>query len=196
MNLYELSQLDIENLKNVDWNQARRELFRRKDSLIILLLLIATPVASFYTFSLKRQEAKKLKTAIALLEKKVQAMENLTTAKKEFENYASQFPEDVLDDQLIGKLTDFAANHNIQILSFSPLQRRSEDYYDITSVSLNVLANNFSDLRAFFTEIEESAYPIRVDGWAMNLDSPLTYAPNEKNTIRSTIEFGSLHVKK
>lgn len=196
MNITELLQLDIEHIKNVDWKQVQRDIFQRKDTLIITILLVATPVSCFYIYTKKSKEASAMAQSMSVYEQKLTALEGLQAAKKELTEYVAQFPDPIPDDELIDEISRMADNHNIQILTISPLQQSQDADYTLTTVTLSIIAANISDMRSFFETIENSPYPLRIDGWSVRIDSPLTYDPDKANSIRSNIDIASVNIKK
>lgn len=196
MNLSELLQIDVEHIKNIDWRQARDDIFRKNDTFLITVLLVLTPLGCFFIYSEKNKEAKALAQSMIVLEKKLTALQNLQAAKKELGEYVAQFPDPIPGDELIDEISRMADKHNIQILTISPLQQNRDENYDLTTVNLSVIAGNISDMRSFFETIENSPFPLRIDGWSVRIESPLAYNPETTNSIRSNIDIALVKIKK
>ncbi|OGX33460.1 MAG: hypothetical protein A2787_08910 [Omnitrophica WOR_2 bacterium RIFCSPHIGHO2_01_FULL_48_9] len=200
MNLYELSQLDFETLKNMDWGKILSNLLKRKDSLIMVLLILAVPASGVYIFSNRRKEASALMTQAAQLEKQIKAIEAMGAAEKELNDFTKKLPADLPDTQFLKTLNDLARVHKIQIQTIYPVQTTAVETYSLSSVELDIYAPQYERLWDFINAIENSEYLLRVEGWsaAMDTRSSLYSAdPNPPPTpISSRIKITSVHIKR
>ncbi len=200
MNLYELSQLDLETLKNMDWGKILSGLLKKKDSLIIILLILAVPVSSIYIFSKRKREASALMAQADQLDKQIKAIETMAAAEREVADFAKALPPDLPDARFLKILNDLARTHQIQIQTMSPLQANSVENYSWTFVEINTIAPQYENLWNFINAIEHSQYLLRVEGWNVSIDNRSNLYSSDPNPpatlISSRLKISSIHIKR
>ena len=100
------------------------------------------------------------------MKERIEAHEESLKGKKEYEEFLRQLPQPILADQLIGKLSQFAATRNVQILSFVPQPGKGDDYMNIAGVKLNLSSRKYRNLVLFAKDIENARYTMRIDKWS------------------------------
>jgi len=100
------------------------------------------------------------------MKERIEAHEESLKGKKEYEEFLRQLPQPILADQLIGKLSQFAATRNVQILSFVPQPAKVDDYMNIAGVKLNLSSRKYRNLVLFAKDIENARYTMRIDKWS------------------------------
>ena len=119
MKLKDLNNIDINDLKNIDWRRAKEQLQSRPDLIINVLLVVATLAIVFVTYNKYASTKKASKQEIAELRKKVAALKKSETAQKQNNDFLKDIPKAIAGDQLIAALSEFAIRRDVQILSFS-----------------------------------------------------------------------------
>jgi len=200
MEFNNLLQLDINTLKNINWTKAREELWRRKDKLVVFVLIVVTLILCIYLFFGKSRENATLRTHVTSLEKKLKALEKLNSTKKDLEETKKKFPMEIPDDELISKIANLANAHGINISNFSPLSSDDRGMYTLTLVRLTgVVANDFKTMWAFLHDIENLSYAIRIESWSTNFSAYLNlYLQNPsapKPPMSATLMIGAVHIK-
>lgn len=199
MDLQSLLQLDITNLKNVDWKKTWEDLSKRKDVLIAAALVLVAIIVSLNLFLSKSRQRAYLRSQISLFQQKSKAVDQLTQARKDLEEAKKGLPQEIVDDEIISKIAAMANKLNISITNFSPLTSEDRGNHSLTLVTLNVTANDFQSLWRFIHEVENSSYALRIENWATNLSGYLNQflrnpeAPKPPMTAR--IVIGALHIK-
>lgn len=199
MDLQSLLQLDLESLKTINWAQAKNDLLKRKDMLIIAVCVLVAPLICINVFVSKTQKKSSLNSEISLLERKQKTLTQLTESRKSLDETKKNFPLEIPDDELISKIASIANTHKINIANFSPLNTEDRGTFKLTSVVLTVIANDFESMWEFVNEIETLPYAIRIESWATNFSGYLTQfiqnPGSPKPPMTTRIVVGALHIK-
>src|SRR3989338_7759696 len=167
----------VERLKAIDFKELRnidasqiKDVLRRRPDVIINTALIVVALG----------ESKRL--------------------QKEYDAFMRDFPQSILTDQLISKLSEFAANRRVQIISFSPEKERGDEYIKVAKVRIDVITDHYKDLVLFMKDIEDAPYTMRVEKWAgkMKEEIPLKREKGSawvKEIVGASIEIGSIELK-
>ena len=166
MNLKDLNNIDIKDLRNIDWSYVKGQLQSRPDLLINILLMIATFTVLISSYSKYTEMKHSSKAETEELQERLAAIEKFEAAKTQHNDFLKTAPKSITGDQLIQTLSEFAINRNVQILSFSPAQKKSNKLVSLTSVKVNVASTKYSDIILFVHDIEQSSYPIRIENWS------------------------------
>ena len=198
--LKELNKIDVKNLKNVDAGQIKAALFNRLEITISIVLAAATIAGALYLFGNKKKETDQLNYRIGQLKEKVTIVQEQKNIQKSFEDFVDTFPKSIATDQLIDKISSLAANHHIQIQSFSPAEEISGEYWSITNLSINISSVNFKDIIQFVKDIENLPYAIQIQKWSGKPKSDNARFSTKKDSsgviIEANIKIGSISVKK
>jgi Tfp pilus assembly protein PilO len=130
-------------------------------------------------------------------EEKLGIVKEYDGIKKNMDDFVEQFPKTINDDLAINRISDLASAHNIQILSFSPAQKGTAEYYEQSTIAFTVSTNNYTNIANFIEEVEKLPFAIRINGWAGKL-SPTSASPNKTSTedpIEVRIEISLLRLK-
>ena len=165
MKLQDFKKIDINDLKNLDFAKILEEILAKPDMAANAALVILSLFVMFQIFNGRQGEIKTLKGKLEQLEKKGAVIETYHATQKQFTAFISNLPKGVPEDTVIEKLTDFAANHDVQILSFSPAKMESKKFYDKVIVNLNIISKNYKNLCLFVNDIENSPYALRLERW-------------------------------
>jgi len=165
MNLRDLNKINIEDLKEIDWKQARSHVMSRPSLLINIAIIVITLVVVILTYQINTKKTESLKGNLNNLEQRYNALQTFETLKREQAEFITQAPEIISDNQLIEILAEFAMKRNIQIASFFPSQEYANNYVHLTKVRINIQSGNYADLIWFMHDIENSPYSIRLSEW-------------------------------
>jgi len=193
MNLKELSQLNVEDLKNIDWSEMFHLVLSRRDYMIALVIIVVALLGNGFMILSKKGNTAKLKEEITALEKKVESSEKLTAAKKKMADFSKNFPEQIPEDRLLKILTDFAIENDVKVVSITPDTKKSQPLYDYNRVRLNLAAGKYSDLWSLIYTIENSPYALRVERWETNQNQRRQVA--EAESLMITLVIGSFNLK-
>lgn len=169
MNLQELTKklnnIDISDLQKINYKKLLNDLQKRPDVIIIIVAILITLYVSPKLYMNRRKELGTLIQETATLKKKDKAIDAYNAAQTELKEFIDNIPEDIGETAFMNQMTDFAESRHVQIKSFSPAKRRSEPLYALTSIVLDVSAQNYKDIWLFIHDIEKSPYSIRIDNW-------------------------------
>ena len=197
MNMGDLNKFDIKELKSFDINQAKEFLISRVDVTINLILVVLTILGVTYLYSDGKAKLANLEAQIQQMKEKLEMVKGYEDIKKKHDDFKNAFPKYITSDQLTDKISAFAGKNNVKILSFSPAQKKEEEFWTTTSVNINVSAANYASIIEFMQDIEKAPFAIQVQKWSgrFSLDhSNQQQAPVEENT-EAYITIGSVNLK-
>ncbi|MGE0267219.1 MAG: type 4a pilus biogenesis protein PilO [Candidatus Omnitrophota bacterium] len=182
-----LQNVDVRDLKNIDFTQIQENIKSKPDILIIIALLAVSLSATMYFYVNFTKKTKDMEQKSVKYKEQLGSAEQNKTLKEKYDKFMAEFPEKIVIDDLIDKVSVFAINHNIKIISFSPAQENTDEYTKIDRININISAENYSDLINFMKNIEQTPYAIRVETWQGKLDSATSHTAAGQRS-RRTIE--------
>lgn len=212
MKIKTLRNIDIKQilqyLKTINVDQIREVIQTRPDIIIKVVLIGLTLFFSARIIGGYSGTARQLKNEITQMQDKLNAIEESKKIQKQYDDFIRNFPESILPDQLISKLSEFAAQRNVQILSFNPAKEpreQSDEFMELAGVEIHVASERYEDLVLFVKDIEDAPYTMRVDNWSGRLleqrgpqgrgRQPAVEIPEGQNLIEATMEIGSVKLK-
>lgn len=195
-----LNSIDVQSLKKIDFAQIKDILQGKPNIFINIGLITLTLFSAYYLFTSKKNESKKLNQEISLMKDKLAIVEQYNQLKKQYDDFMKNFPESVSSDELINKLSNMAVDHNIQILSISPAQKKTDDWGELTLVNLNISSDSYDDLVRFIEVIENAPFMIRIEKWSGEMKEDYssrqsTDTDTQETPILADIEIGSYKLK-
>lgn len=202
--LKELKEIDIQDLKElIDLSELKEKLLEHKEILIAIVIVGISFVVCLSLFKGRQLEIRRLREDITLIEKKIPLAKAYKENQAQLNQFKKDFPPALAANKLVELLNNMAAQHKINILSFSPAQDRSDTLYNQTSIQIQVSAENYTQLVQFVTEIEQSSYAIRLDQWSGYLASAAegprrgqSLGSNPEETISASIDISTLDLKR
>lgn len=211
MDIKKLQNIDIKQVieyaRSLNIEQIREAVQTRPDLIIKVVLIGLTLFSSMRILGSYSGTARKLGTEIKTMQEKLDAIEESKRIQKEYDDFTANFPESILPDQLISTLSDFAARHNVQILSFNPTTQpvqQKDAFMELASVEIHVASERYEDLVLFIKDIEDAPYTLRVDQLSGQMGTKTTARqtrqgktarPQEQKLIEAKIEIGSVKLK-
>jgi hypothetical protein len=165
MNLAELSRLDIKDLKKVNYHKTWEEVRKRPDILVNLISILLTIALVVHIYAKNHEGTRAVRTETALLEKKIVSIEAYNEVKGELNAFLGTIPAGINEEDFINKVSDFALAREVQIKSFSPVGKKDETFFQSTRFVLNITASHYAKIWLFIQDIEQSAYPFRIENW-------------------------------
>lgn len=195
MNLSDLSKIDIKNidLKNIDINKLKDQLLDRKELLVQVVLVLVTFLMVLSIFNKSQAEVKRLNTQIAGLKAKENDIKSFTKSRDEIKAFSKNVPTPLLEDQVIGFITDLADKHKIKILTISPAKVDNKESLSMTTLQFALVANEYKDMVRFITSIEHSKNLLQIKSCIAGADSEAGKDGNR--LINFSIEVVSVRVK-
>jgi len=207
MNLKDLNNININDLKNIDWRQVKSRLQSRPDLIINILLIVATLTIVFSAYRKYTTVIKSLAKEKKELSAKSEMLEKLELTRKLYNDFIQDIPEIISGDQMIEALSDFAIERNVQILSFSPAKEESNKFVHLTRVEVHVSSESYANIILFMHDIESSPFSIRTEMWSGSSVTPSGTSQRRsrrsiqqitdetKEHIEATIKIESLELK-
>ncbi len=204
-----MKKLMVNDLKNLNLAKIKEIVSQRLDIFINILLIGLTLFGTIYLYSTRVREGRRLQTEVRQMTEKLAAAQEYEVVKKEYEDFIKAFPQAIPSDQLINRLSQVAVSHSVQILAFSPEERKSNDFFEQTSVSLNIASDNYDNMVSFIKEVESSPTSIFVQKWSgkvrekpverrrdRRVEEPKVLESNEDVIIEANMEISSIRLKK
>ncbi|MDP8266685.1 MAG: hypothetical protein P9M07_07050 [Candidatus Aceula meridiana] len=176
IDLKKLNEIDIKTLFKPDtfqgalnFEQLQNNLFKRKDILINIVLVLATLFGINAVIKNKNAESTLLKTEIEELEKKTDAIAEYEKQEKVKNNFMASVPKGFSGfTDVIDKVSVLADEAGVKIRSFDPAESQESDFFVTEKVGFLVSADNYNDMLSFVNKIETSEEGLRIDSWSNN----------------------------
>ena len=199
MNLGQLNKIDIKDLKNIDYVKLAQVIKKRPDALINTVAIVGLLFFTFQFYTKRQIEVSKLKKEITASESKLEIIEIYNQTQTGLKEFMADVPKKITADDLINLVTDFAVASNVQIESFSPAKKQSESLYDLTSIILNISADDYKSIWLFIHNIEKSEYAVRIDNWTGYMGTRTGRQRQnitaDTSSIKATLEIASINFK-
>ena len=157
----------------------------------------------FFAYNNRQSELHRLQAQAPLLEEKTTAIENFKKSETKKKNFLEDFPQSLDEDELKDFVTDLAVKYHIKIQSFSSIDASSNENYELLSLELNFIVEDFVTLVLFINELESSEYALRVDNWQGQMNMNEQYSrgrsgveEKNKSPIGSRVKITTLKIKK
>lgn len=193
-----LRDFNVKDLQNIDARQIAGMLRQRLDIVLNIFLILVTVLATSGIVASCRRRSQTMTWEIKQMQERLEAVKESQSIKGEYAEFLEHFPKSILTGQLINKLSEFAAHRQVQILSFSPLKEKGDDYITVTGAQLNIVSANYKNIILFMKDIEDAPYPLRVDRWSAKMKDQ---KDNErmpeikKQTVEANMEISSIRLK-
>lgn len=195
INLKDLRNINIDDLRNIDVAWMKEAVARRPHIFINSLVVLVTVVVVITGFKGYAKKSATLKWEITKLQERMDAVEESKRLQKEHQAFVASFPKSILIEQLISKLSEFAANRHVQITSFAPVKEKGDVYKKVGWVQLNVSSSRYQDIVFFIKDIEDAPYAMRVGKWSGKMQEEILQEEDrkiEKKSIVVNLEISSI----
>lgn len=193
-----LRNININDLQNIDARQLSDMLRQRIDIVLNITLVLVTMVATVLIVKGSGKRSEMLTWEIKQLEERGEAVKESERLKGEYAAFLKSFPEPILTDQLVNKLSEFAADRQVQILSLSPVKEKSDSYIKVAGVQINVSSDNYKNIVLFMKDVEEAPYALQVARWSAEMKEQRIREGAEesrKQTVEANIQIGAIQFK-
>ncbi len=193
-----LRNINIRDLQNIDARQLGDMLYQRLDIVLNIVLVLVTIAATTVIAGGNGKKTEMLTYEIKQLEDRTEAVKEAGRLKGEYSAFIENFPKPIVMDQLTNKLSEFAANRQVQILSFSPVKEKSDDYIKIVGVEINISSDNYKNIVLFMKDVEDAPYALRVQRWSAKMKEQKGKEGTEefrKQAVEANMEIGAVRLK-
>jgi len=192
--LQKLNSVKVEDIKNIDVSQLKDNVTKRPDILINIILVIVTLFVASHLHSNRGNENKRLKSEVEKAKKTLITVNQLTKTKEKFDKLIKNFPEPLTEEALIKLLSGFAVKHSIQVISFSPAEKKIYSHWETDSLNLKLSTDNYKNYLKFIKDIENDPHTIRVTSWSIkpqNASSGSSYRGRRRSSRSAAVAVDS-----
>lgn len=180
--LKDLSEYDV---KNLDIRKIVQNIRQSRELMINIVIVFTVFFLAIHTIDRNSKAINSLKTKAADLEKKSKAIAEYKNAEEALTLFLDASPKGLTEtEDIINKINNFAINHDIQILSFTPSQQDNRENFKKTGVTLDFRAKRYEDIGRFIYDIENADYNFRIEQWTAS--SAQQVNPGETGEINPT----------
>lgn len=193
-----LRNINIKDLQNIDAQQLGDMLRQRVDIVLNITLVLVTMAATVLIVKGSGKRSEMLTWEIKQLEERGEAVKESERLKGEYSAFLKSFPEPILTDQLINKLSEFAADRQIQILSFSPVKEKSDNYIKVAGVRINVSSDSYKNIVLFMKDVGDAHYALQVGQWSAKMKEQMVKEGTEefrKQTVEANMQISAIQFK-
>ncbi|MCD4779375.1 MAG: type 4a pilus biogenesis protein PilO [Candidatus Omnitrophica bacterium] len=191
--LKKLNSIDMQDLKNIDVGQLVDLLRSRVDLLANVIVVLLTIILAVYWPIQSLKQKKDNQSSINQYKEKQDILDQHAVIESDYNAYVETFPKSVSSDQLTNIISIMAVKNSVQIVSFSPAQRNSNDYRDIINVRIQIASEDYANIILFVKDLEASEYSMRVERWIS--DSARTIYNEQGSMIKADLEIASVSLK-
>ncbi len=182
MNLADLNKISIKDLKEIDWGQVKDSLLSQPTFVVNTILITATIVTAAFAYTTYSDTTKSQNKEIVVLKKKVEAVANLTKTQNDYQDFLKNMPEPISENRLTEILSEIAFDRKIQIISFSPVNTKDNDYVQISNIKIKIKSDNYANIIRFMRDIEKSHHSIRTKSLSGNASRADSHLRNIRNS--------------
>ncbi len=193
-----LRSFNIKDLQNIDAQQLGDMLRQRIDIALNITLVLVTVVATVLIVNGSGKRSEMLTWEIKQFEDRGAAVKESERLKGEYSAFLKSFPGSIVTDQLINKLSEFAADRQVQILSFSPVKEKSDNYIKVAGVQINIASSDYKNIVLFMKDVEDAPYALQVGQWSAKMKEQRSSegaAESRKQIVEANMEIGAISLK-
>jgi len=165
LNSLDAKDLDLSKLKNYNISRFKDDLAAKPNLLIKIILGILTVFAVLYAFTNYQAVSMQVRVKETEVQARLDMIQQRDSAEAAYKDFLSKFPEVIPVNQFIGKISDFAEEAHVNIVSFSPVKSKEGEYTTHYVINLDVEAQTYQDLVNFLHIVESSPYTLRLNKW-------------------------------
>ena len=164
---------DWESIKDLlSWESIKERVLSNPTPIICVLAIMITIASVSYAYGIHMDVTETRETEVSELRKQVEEVSIFESTQKQYRDFLANVPEAISGSKMIEMLSEIATARNVQIISFSPVSKKSDGYINITNVGITIASENYADTIRFIHDIEKSPHSIRIGKWSGNLKMP------------------------
>ncbi|MBZ0165530.1 MAG: type 4a pilus biogenesis protein PilO, partial [Candidatus Omnitrophica bacterium] len=130
-----LQRVDVNDLRNIDMQQVQDSIRSKPDTLVIVLLLLGTIAGCAYLFTDYQKSEQALSEEVIKYNEQLAVAEQNKVFTQRFDKFLKEFPEKIVTDDLTDKVSSFAIDRNVNIISFSPANKLETEYTFVETIN-------------------------------------------------------------
>ncbi len=162
MNLKDISQFKLEDLKNVNYLELKDQILSRPDVIINSAIIIVTLIISLNAYNGYNKKSININKNITEIKTKLDALKQQENIQLEYKQLLTNEQKRITIESLGDKLGQFAKTYNITIASFDPGKPKDSQYIYSNDLKIKITANNYENFILFLKEAEETNYSFRL----------------------------------
>jgi len=171
MNLKDLTQLDINDLRNIDIDQVKSALISKPNVLINIILVGVTVLVAVSVYTNHTVKEKNIEKEIKIASKKLKVVQEHNKILEAIQAFIDSAPVPIEISSLMTMLNENASNFNIQIIKLQPSKVDRSENFEISKIQLSISTSNYKNLLLFIDALENSEYAIRIEDWSAAMKS-------------------------
>lgn len=193
----DLKKLDLAKLKEFNLDRIKEELATKPKILFNAIFSLAAIGTMIYSFGYYKNEASQIQAEIVSLNQKLEMIRLTSTTEARYNEFFAKLPKVIPNNQLIGKISEFAEKAQVNVISFSPLKTNESEFVNQYIVNLNIKADTYQDLVNFINIIENSNFTLKVNKCTIRTNSAYMreYRGEGEVPLDAYIEIGSIQLK-
>ncbi len=165
----DISKMDIKDLQNINYQKVLTDIRKKPDLAISIAFPLIAIFICFHLFTKSQADSKALSNKNVEMEEKLKIVTEYRQTEDALKEFIKNQPAELSENQFYNMITDFAAQNNVKVESFTPSQNKTDPTYDLTSINLKANAKNYNDVAHFIKSIENAPANIRIDSWTANM---------------------------
>jgi len=188
--IQKLQNIDIQDLKNINISQVKAFFQSRLDVVIHLIFIVITLMVVITVGGGHKKKITLVKENTIEARETLEVLTVFQGVQKQYKDFIKDFPEALLSDKLIDKIFALAVDHNIQIVSFSPVQENSDDYAKFIRVNISISSDSYADIVRFVYDMERPSSGMQIEKWeSEKID-------DQNKAIKVNLAIGSVKLEK
>jgi len=180
MKISDLSKIKITDIKgyfeNQNWESVKERVLNNPTPIICVVAIMITIVSVFFAYDVHKSITETRKTEVSELQKQVEEVSIFENTQKQYHDFLANAPKAISGSKMIEMLSEIAIARNVQIISFSPVSKKSDGHVNITNVGITIASENYADTIRFIHDIEKSPHSIRIGKWSGILKIPTRFS--------------------
>ena len=155
----------MKDMKELDVKKILPLLLAHKDRTLSAVFVLLGIIGLLMILSGYRARAAEHQQDMKRLQEKMDVIGQHRISLKALKDFLAALPGPLEDEQLIGQISDYAAQNNVTILNYAPGPLKSTKLYDSSRTRLSVSASKFNDLLTFVRTVERSPYFLKIESF-------------------------------
>jgi len=168
MNLKELSQIDVKDLKNVNWREVLEFFKTRWDISAQFVAVIVSIFVCLWVYNTNKEKLAALNVQVKTAQEKLAKLNELQQVEDFSKKILDSLPPEMSEKRLINLMADLAKEYNIRIHSFSPGEPTIKEKYTVIPLTLSLSSQNYKSMWTFIDQIETLPDAITIQNFGLN----------------------------
>lgn len=192
----DLKKLDLSKLKDLNIDRIKEELATKPKILFNTIFAIVAVGSILYSVGYYKTQVSQIQSEITSLNQKLEMINLTASTETKYKDFLANLPKVIPNNQLIGKISEFAEKTNINVITYSPLKTDQAEFVNQYVVNLSIKADTYQDLINFINIIENSNFTLKVRkvGLRANAAYMREYQGEEEIPLDAYIEIGSIQL--